>query len=109
MRGSMNRGHMCSYKFAPYEVDFCNCGQITKFTFLFFTSRMRKIRPSYSNPWYSSSFKRNITVLMKIVDNSEKLVYHSSLKSLLTVQSGISDHQITFAIIPSFMERKLKT
>ena len=35
MRGSMKRGHMCSYKFAPYEVDFNDWGQITKFTFYF--------------------------------------------------------------------------
>ena len=35
MRGSMIRGHMCSYKFAPYEVDFNDCGQITKFNFYF--------------------------------------------------------------------------
>ena len=31
----MNHCHMCSYKFAPYEVEFSDCGQITKFTFYF--------------------------------------------------------------------------
>ena len=39
---------MCSYKFVPYEVDFSDCGQITKFPFYFFAS---KIRQSYIRPW----------------------------------------------------------
>ena len=32
----MNHCHnMCSYNFAPYEVEFSDCGQIRKFTFYF--------------------------------------------------------------------------
>ena len=38
----MNRGHMCSYYFAPYEVEFSDCGQIMKFTFYFLPPNLAK-------------------------------------------------------------------
>ena len=71
----MNRGHMCSYKFASLWSWFQRLWSEYEVYLLFLTSKMRKIRPSYSRPWYSSLF-----LLIKLLAEMLTLIIMWELK-----------------------------
>ena len=61
---------------------------------------------------FSSSLEQHITLPTRVAGNTVKLIDHIWTNCSSTVQSGvfdtgISDHHITFAFIPSCIERKL--
>ena len=65
---------------------------------------------SYVDMMISSSLEQHLALSTRKAGNSVKLIVHSWSYSSSTVQSGvfvtgISDYHITFAFIPSYMER----
>ena len=69
------------------------------------------IDKSYVDMMFSLSLEQHITLSTRVAGNSVKLIDHNRTNCSSTVRSGvfdtgIGDHHITFAFIPSCIKRK---
>ena len=74
--------------------------------------KLDNICNAYVDMMFSLFLEQHITLPTRVAGNSEKLIDHIWTNCSSTVQSGvfdsgISDHHITFAFIPSCIERKI--
>ena len=83
------------------------CGDINIYLF-----KLDNIGKSYVDMMTSSSLEQHIALPTRIPGNSVKLIDHIWSNNSSTVHSGvidtgISDHHVTFTLIPSCIERKI--